>query len=435
MRRWADDMNYEQTLAEIHAHGRFSGTPCLSRIRALLAALGNPQKKLRFVHIAGTNGKGSTAALTAASLQQAGYLTGLFVSPFVVDFCERIRIDGTYISRKDLCDIAAQVSQVEHSLQLPEGERIGEFEFTTACAMVYFAQQHCDIVVLEVGLGGRFDATNVIDAPEVAVMTHVALDHMAVLGDTVEQIAADKSHIVKPGTTLVNYPEQTDSVNDILQKRCYDVCAQYVRAPMPTHVAVGMDGTTCTIDGQTFQLRMLGRHQADNAATAYTALCALREKGWRISDEQIRQGFAQAVLPARQEIVQRDPLLLIDGAHNLDGVTALCETIDTMLPPGGISLVLGMVSDKQYADCVAMLVRRADTVYTVQPDSPRALSSSVLATLARKLSPYCNVCDCVDVRSALRRALRYSAENDVIIVCGSLYVAGEAKNVLADGIK
>ena len=422
--------SYEQTLTRIHAHGRFSGTPCLDRMRALMAILGNPQKKLKFVHIAGTNGKGSIAVLSASALQQSGYKTGLYTSPFIMDFCERIRVNGQLIPRADLCRIAAQVMEKEQQLQLPEGEHIGEFEFTTACAMLYFAQQQCDIVVLEVGLGGRYDATNIIDAPEVAVMAHVALDHMAVLGNTVEKIAADKSHIIKSGCTLVNYPEQRDSVDTVLQQRCYEVTAQYVKAPMPEISSCTLDGTDCVIDGKQFHLRLVGRHQTDNAATAYAALLVLREKGWNISDQAIADGFSSAAIAGRQEVVQTEPLLMIDGAHNVDGVTALCATIDDLLPAGGISLVLGMVADKQYEACVRMLVRRADSVYAVQPDNPRALSSRELTTMIRAFSPYCNVIDCGDVPSALKRAMRYADETDTIIVCGSLYVAGEAKNTL-----
>lgn len=426
--------DYKQTLRDIHAHGRFSGTPCLGRMRALLAAVGNPQKKLKFVHIAGTNGKGSTAVLSASALQHSGYKTGLFTSPFVMDFCERICINGKTIPQNDLCRIAAKVLEVEQHLQLPVGESIGEFEFTTACAMLYFAEQECDIVVLEVGLGGRYDATNVIDAPEVTVMAHVALDHMAVLGNTVEEIAADKSHVIKNGSVLVNYPKQKVSVDEILRKRCYDVSAAYVKAPVPEVGDCTLTGTDCVIGSKLFHLRLIGRHQADNAATAYAALQILRDKGWNIPDDAITAGFAEAVIPARQEIIQTEPLLMIDGAHNVDGVTALCETLDCMLPAGGISLVLGMVSDKQYESCIRMLVRRADAVYAVQPEGPRALPSRDLASMIREFSPYTNVFDCGDIASALKRALRSAEEEDAVIVCGSLYVAGEAKNTLKAGI-
>lgn len=399
-----------------------------------MAALGNPQKQLRFVHIAGTNGKGSTAVLMAAALEQAGYRTGLFVSPFVVDFCERMRVNGQYIAKEDLCRIVSQVSETERMLHLPEGEHIGEFEFTTACAMLYFLQQHCDIVVLEVGLGGRFDATNVIDPPEVAVMTHVALDHMAILGNTIEEIAADKAHIVKPHTVLVNYPSQAECVNAVLQKRCYDMSAALVPSVHPVVSSCTMHGTVCILDEHRFHLRMIGRHQAANAATAYTALCVLRENGWHVSNDDMIAGFAAASMPARQEVIQQKPLLMIDGAHNVDGITALCETIDSMLPAGGISLVLGMIADKQYETCIRMLTRRADVIYAVQPEGLRALPSSQLATIAREFSPYTNVFDCGDVSSALKRALRSAQDDDVVLVCGSLYIAGEAKNALKGGI-
>ena len=210
--------------------------------------------------------------------------------------------------------------------------------------------------------------------------------------------------------------------------------AQYIKAPMPEIASCTLEGTDCVIDGKPFHLRLIGRHQAYNAATAYAVLQVLNKKGWHISAQAIADGFARAGIAGRQEIVQTDPLLMIDGAHNVDGVTALCATLDDLLPAGGISLVLGMVADKQYEACVRMLVRRADSVYTVQPDNPRALDSRTLTTMIRTFSPYCNVIDCGDVPSALKRAVRYADESDAVIVCGSLYVAGEAKNALADGI-
>lgn len=427
-------MTYEQALTAIHAHGRFGGKAGLERMRALLKVLGDPQDTLRFVHIAGTNGKGSTAALIASVLGQAGFDTGLFVSPYVVDFCERIRVNDRNIPHEALSRITERVLAAEQQLDLPAGEAICEFEFTTACGLLYFAEKKCDIVVLEVGLGGRYDPTNVIKAPECAVMCHVALDHMAVLGNTVEEIAQDKSHIIKTGTTLVNYPEQTASVNEILQARCAQVGAEYVQAYQPEILREDIDGITCKIDGNTYDLRMIGHHQAYNAATAYTVLQVLLRKRWRFHPSHITAGFEIASMPARQEVIQHEPLLMIDGGHNEDGVRALCATIDRYLPSGGISLVLGMVTDKQYEACVKLLARRADNIYTVQPESPRALSSRELATVVRKFSPYCNVCDCGDTVSGLKRALRYSAPDEVVIVCGSLYVAGEAKNALLSGM-
>ena len=421
----------EQTLEMIHSHGRFSGTPSLDRIRALMRALGDPQRSLRFVHIGGTNGKGSTALLTAASLQQSGYRTGLFISPYVLDFCERIQINRQWISSEDLTAYASRVAQAEQSLQLADGEKIGEFEFTTALALLYFAEQDCDIVVLEVGLGGRFDATNVIDSPEAAVITHIALDHMAVLGDTVEEIAADKSHIVKPGTVLISAPRQPGQVPEVLMERCHAVDADYIETPSPELISSTLSGSSFLCKGNELHTKMIGSHQVSNAATAYEVLLQLRKKGWNIPDDAIAQAFSTVVMPARQEIVSEDPLLMIDGAHNLDGVSALCATLDEMLPPGGISLILGMVDDKQYRSCVQMLTRRADNVYAVAADTPRSVPSSVIAACVRECSPYTNAFDCGDVRSALRRARASAMDDDVIVVCGSLYVASEAENILS----
>ncbi|MDO5548103.1 MAG: folylpolyglutamate synthase/dihydrofolate synthase family protein [Eubacteriales bacterium] len=422
--------NVKQTLDVIHAHGRFSGKASLYRIRALMDALGNPQRTLRFVHIAGTNGKGSSALLTAAALEQAGYQTGLFISPYVLDFRERIQINRDWISPDDLAVYTERVLTAEQSLILDEGEKIGEFEFTTALALLYFAEHDCDIVVLEVGLGGRYDATNVIDAPEVAVMTHIALDHMAVLGNTVEEIAADKSHIVKPGTVLVSAPKQPGNVPEILRARCVEVGADYVETALPETVSSDLMGSSFACKGKQLFIKMIGSHQVQNAATAYEVLLQLRKKGWNIPDGAIEQAFSTAVMPARQEILSHDPLLLIDGAHNLDGVGALCATLDEMLPPGGISFILGMVEDKQYRACIQMLTRRADNVYAVAADTPRAIPSAEIASCVREYSPYTNAFDCGDVRSALRRAQRSATEDDVIVVCGSLYVAAEAENIL-----
>ena len=426
--------DYEQILSMIHAHGRFGGAPGLVRIEALLDALGNPQKQLKFVHIAGTNGKGSTAVLTASVLEQAGYHTGLFVSPYILDFCERIRIDGVNIPHAALCRIAQRVYDAEQTLHLPQGESIAEFEFTTACAMVYYAEQHCDIVVLEVGLGGHYDPTNIIDCPEVCVMTHIALDHMAVLGNTMEAIAQDKSHIVKTGGTLVSYAAQEPSVRAVLQDRCSAVGAIYQEGIQPENISCSIHGTSCTLDGHALSVRMIGMHQAYNASAAYTALCVLRKKGWNISDDAIKTGFAVASMPARQEIVQEQPLVMIDGAHNVDGITALCSTIDTMLPSRRLSLVLGMVADKQYQDCVHMLAQRAQTIYAVQPDSPRALSSQELTSVIHTFAPQLAVFDCGDVKTGLHRACEHSKPEDVIIVCGSLYLGGDAKKALCNGI-
>ncbi len=423
-------MDRQELMTRIHAHGRFTGAPGLHRIRALMDALGNPQNSLKFVHVAGTNGKGSTSCMIASALEQAGYQTGLFVSPFVLDFRERIQINKTWISEWELAELSEQVFAAEEQIVLPAGECIGEFEFTTAVAFLYFARHACDIVVLEVGLGGRYDATNIIEAPEVCVMTHIDLDHTAVLGDTVSEIASDKCHIVKNGTTLVCAPRQPEDAVEVLRERCAAVGAAFVPARLPTECSCSFTGGSCVIDGTEIDVKMVGEHQLMNASSAYSALRQMQLRGWKLSEQEIQNGLRTAIMPARQEIVSDFPLIMVDGGHNLDGVSALCSTLDTMLPPGGISIVLGMVDDKQYEQCIHMLVRRADNVYACQPDTPRAVPSETITKIVREFSPYTNAFDCGDVASALKRAMRYAGEDDVIIVCGSLYVASEAEKVL-----
>ena len=213
-------------------------------------------------------------------------------------------------------------------------------------------------------------------------------------------------------------------------QRCHEVNADYIETLSPELISSDFGGSKFVCKGHELSIRMIGSHQIENAATAYEVLLCLRKKGWPIPDLAIERAFASALMPARQEVVSEDPLLMIDGAHNLDGVSALCTTLDEMLPPGGISLILGMVEDKQYRECIAMLTRRADNVYAVAADTPRSLPSSEIASCVREFSPYTNAFDCGDVRSALRRARASAHEDDVIVVCGSLYVASEAEKIL-----
>lgn len=419
----------QDTLAVIHSHGRFSGRAGLHRIRALLDALGNPQRQLKFVHIAGTNGKGSTAVMTANVLEQAGCKTGLFVSPYLVDFRERIRINGEYISQSDLIAVQKRVSEAEHSLTLPDDEYIGEFEYTTAMAMVYFAKMHCDIVVLEVGLGGRYDATNIIDPPEVCALTSVSLDHMAVLGNTVEEIAADKCYIIKPATTVVSYPKQTGRVPDVVRARCNLVGAQY-RVPEEAAILFSdITGSDFVYQGQQYHVSMLGVHQVYNALTVIEIVRALREKGWNITRQNLMEGIRRTHFDGRLEVVREHPLLILDGAHNQDGVAALCRTIDELLRGRRIVMVLGMVSDKAFEDCAEQLSKRADVLLAAAPsDNPRALESSAIAQIAAR---HCKkVIDCGTLDKAIEQAQQCAEADDVLLICGSLYLVGEAKKIL-----
>lgn len=414
----------------IHSLGRFSGEPGLHRIRALCAALGNPQDGLKFVHLAGTNGKGSTACMLDSALRAAGYHVGLYTSPYLVQFHERIRVDGVMIPDADLTRLSARVAQACEGLTLPEGEHIGEFEFTTALAFLYFAEQRCDIVVLETGLGGRCDATNIIRAPEVCIITPISRDHMAVLGDTVAEIAAEKAAIIKPACAVVCADGQPDEVLPVIRRACDAVGAIWYDGVQDMQLLrCDIMGSAFVRGGQGYTIPMPGRHQLQNAQTALRTLAALRERGWNIPLEAEVRGLARARMPGRLERMADQPLVLLDGAHNAAGVAALTRTVDEMLKMRRLLVVMGMVKDKEYGECIYEMARRADVFFACAPEADmRALPAQTAAAIAEQ---HCGeVYDCHTVEHALELALEKAAPRDCVLVCGSLYLIGEAEKIL-----
>lgn len=414
----------------IHSLGRFSGTPGLHRIRALCAALGNPQDGLKFVHLAGTNGKGSTACMLDSVLRAAGYHVGLYTSPYLVQFHERIRVDGAMIPDADLTRLSARVAQACKELTLPEGEQIGEFEFTTALAFLYFAEQRCDIVVLETGLGGRYDATNVIRAAEACVITPISRDHMAVLGDTVAKIAAEKAAIIKPACAVVCADGQPDETLPVIRRACDAAGAVWYDGMQDMQLLrCDIMGSAFVRGGQGYTIPMPGRHQLQNAQTALRTLAALRERGWDIPIEAEVRGLARARMPGRLERMSDQPLVLLDGAHNAAGVAALVCMVDEMLKMRRLLVVMGMVKDKEYAECIYEMARRADVFFACSPEADaRALPAQTAAAIAEQ---HCaEVYDCHTVGRALGQALEKAAPRDCVLVCGSLYLIGEAEKIL-----
>ncbi len=397
-------------------------------MRALLQALGNPQKQLRFVHIAGTNGKGSTATMTAAILQCAGYRTGLFTSPYLVQFHERIRINDVWIAESDLQRLTNLVAQAVSQLVLPHGEVVGTFEFVTAISMLYFQENTCDIVVLEAGMGGALDATNSIDAPLVAAITSISYDHTDVLGTTIAQITQAKSGIIKAGSAVVCAPHQNPAAQKIVQETC-TACGVPCMIPHAAEIlSCDINGLNIQYAGQQYQIGMLGRHQADNAVTALHIAWELQKKGFSIVDDAIVAGLQHAKIAGRLECVQKNPLIFLDGAHNPDGVSALCTTMQALIGEKKLFLVLGMVRDKAVKPCVQMLAAHADAAYIAAPENPRACDASVLAQLAAAVCPA--VHNCRTTENALQTAIAQADDATCILVCGSLYLVGEAKKVL-----
>lgn len=417
-------MDYEQALQYLHSAPREKGPECMMRMEKLCSLLGSPQKDLKFLHVAGTNGKGSTCAMLAAALQACGYRTGLFISPFISDFRERIQVDGEWIPRRALCEIAAEVRQADRMLT-KQGLRATEFELVTACGLLYFQRRGCGIIVLEAGLGGALDATNVIPCPLVSVITKIAMDHTAVLGGTLEEIAQAKSGIIKGGD-VVSYPSQDERAASVIAR----ACAQK-NAALHIPSAKGADILSCdwqrcrfAYDGILYDIPLGGRHQIDNALAALCTLEVLRQKGYRLAPGKVAQGLARLRFPARLECVQRQPLVLIDGAHNPDGMRALTRALSGMR----CTVVFAAMRDKDYPAAARMAAGIARRFIACAPHMPRAAQpQEILSQLCSKDPPAAQLYSAPDCAAALRLALEGLQEGEAIIFCGSLYLASEAR--------
>lgn len=413
--------------------GRFSGKAGLHRIKALLQAVGNPQKKLKFVHIAGTNGKGSTAAMLAGMVRAAGYHVGVFTSPYLVHFHERIRIDEALISEEALERLTQVVQQALEKLDLPEGESIGQFEFITAVGLLYFAENPCDLVILEAGLGGEFDATNVIDAPVAAVLTSISLDHTQVLGENVEQIAKAKTGIIKASSKVVIMPHQPEEAFRVITRACRAAGDTLIVPGEPEQVQCTLQGTDFVYRGLSYHMQLLGRHQLNNALTAIHTIDILRQAGFTITDSNMQQGLQNARLMGRLEIASQNPLILLDGAHNPDGIAALGAALEELLAGRQLFAIMGMVEDKEVATCVQAIAQHADKLFAVTPQDRRGLPSAALAELGRQTGTATT--DCGNLAQALTAACAQATPDTCILVCGSLYLVGECEKILQSATK
>ena len=406
---------------------RLSGEPGLDRMKALLAALGDPQKRGRYVHIAGTNGKGSVAAFTANILQKAGFKTGLTISPYVRDFRERFQIDGQMIPPETLERLAAKVRAAAETL----AETPVQFEAVTALALCWFDEEHCDVAVLETGLGGRFDATNAVENTLVAAITRIDLDHTELLGDTVEKIAAEKAGIVKPGCIAVTYPVQEKEALQAIAAACIREKADLV-APEAEDIHLrrgGLFENRMEYGGYEVNLTLPGAHQACNAAMAIEIALALWRQGLDIPDDAILEGLEATRFPARIEVLRRQPLVLLDGSHNPAGAAALAATLGAQKLPQKPAAVLGVLADKAAAEMLRALGVSFSTIYAVTPDCARAMSADELARLASQELPEVPVYPCADLGQALDTALGLPQG---AVVCGSLYLAAQARPMLLE---
>ena len=414
-------MTLDEALRYIHEVCWKGTIPGLERIQALLDAMGNPERKCKFVHVTGTNGKGSTCAMVASILRKAGYKTGLYTSPYLIRFNERIQINGEQISDADICELTEYVKPFAESIF----ERPTEFEMVTAIGFEYFARHKCDIVVCEVGMGGEFDATNVIPAPEAAVICNIGLDHTEVLGDTLEKIAGAKAGIIKPGCDAVLYRERP-SVEAVFEERC-----KALNAPLHKADFDSLHLLSHSLEGQVFdwerfhalRLPLLGEHQLHNAAVALTTARVLQKRGWKITDEQIREGIESVRWPGRFELMRKDPMFIIDGGHNPQCIEALVKNIRDYLPGRELTVLTGVLGDKDFHCMYRDVAQYTKEFITITPANPRALTAEKLADYLRQFGKPVTACDVV--ADGVRLAIEHAGKDGVVLCYGSLYMIGD----------
>lgn len=415
-------LEYDEVISYIHSFAKFGSHPGLKRIDKLLALMDNPQDGLKFIHIAGTNGKGSTTALCASILKEAGYKTGMFISPYILEFRERFQINGKMISKEELCEIVSMIQPLIVYLNSID-VIITEFELVTAIAFQYFLNQRCDIVCLEVGLGGAIDSTNVIQTPEVAVITPISIDHVAYLGNTIEEIAKVKAGIIKCYGKTVCYPLQDINAMAVLMEKCALENNTFI---LPNKNAIqiinsNLYGTHFEYEGVKYKIHLAGEHQAYNAVTAITAVKNITS--FPVTDEAVKKGIENTRFPARLEMMQQEPYVLLDGSHNIQGMQITAKALRAF--QGSVTLLLGMLADKDVKHCVQIISQVADRMICTSVDNHRALPSAALQKIASKYCP--NVLLEEDNEKALEKAFRITPKDGCLLICGSLYLASDMR--------
>ena len=417
-------MTYEEALSYIHSICWKGSKLGLDRTRELLGKLDDPQKELKFIHIAGTNGKGSTAAMLSSILEEAGYRVGLYTSPFINRFNERMQVNHQPIPDEELAALTEYVRP--HADAMADSPT--EFELITALAMVWFARQKCDIVVLEVGMGGELDSTNIIDVPEAAVIAAMGLDHVKELGPTMADIARAKAGIIKEGGRVVSYggnPEADEVIAAVCRARNASLCQPDFSAIVPGDFS--LEGQTFSYKGwRGLRIPLVGAYQMNNAAVVLETVEVLRQRGWNISDEAVRQGLADTRWPARFEVLRRDPVFIVDGGHNPHGIRATAESLRRLFPGRKITFVTGVMADKDVEHILGLIVPLADQFFTVRPDNPRAMDAGELARRIEAMGAKATAC--ASVRDGVDRAIQAEGPHGVACALGSLYMSGEVRS-------
>lgn len=412
-------MNYQECLEYIHGVSWTFCKPGLERINELCERLGHPERGLRFVHVAGTNGKGSFSSMLASVLKAEEYKVGLYTSPYIRIFNERMQINGENISNEELIQLTERVRPIAEEMT----DKPTEFELITAIAFEYFYKNKCDVVVLEAGMGGRLDSTNIIENSLLSVITGIALDHTAFLGDTVEKIAAEKAGIIKSGCPVLF------GGTDLEARAVIEARAAEQGADFYTTDYARISNLSMTLDGSSFdfgehkdiQISLLGTYQPRNAASVLTAVDILRSNGFNISEKAVAEGLKSAKWPARFEVLSKTPLIIFDGAHNPQGIAAAVESIRLYFGEKKVYLLTGVLRDKDYTAIARDLATVASKAFTLTPDSPRALSAEEYAEVLNKAGIEAQPNE--SIRAALKAARAEAQKDGVPLIClGSLYV-------------
>lgn len=417
-------MNFEECMEFVNSYSK-SGKPVtdLSRARHLMKLAGNPQNRLDFIHVAGTNGKGSTVEYISNALIYSGYKVAQFTSPFVLHYTDRIRINGKEIDEESFCEIC------EFIKNRIDNQPYSQFEITMAIAMWWFEMEGCDIVVLEAGIGGLLDCTNIIDPPVLSVITSISLDHTAILGDTVEKIAVQKAGIIKKNSAIILSMDNKKSVINIVKNTAHEKNAEFI---MPEYcdfkyLAMESDGNPFTYKKEQYKTAMFGFHQPKNAVTAIEACHYLMKKGFVVPEYAIRKSIETTQVKARVQYIDGKPPVIVDGGHNPAGVDALCYVLGDIRIKRNIYTVVGMIDSKDYTQCVRDIARCSKIMFAVDGFVPNAVPAEKLAEISRTASTHTGVYH--SLNEAVAKAEEYALlNNGIVVVCGSLYLASKYLN-------
>lgn len=425
-------MNYTEALDYIHSTEWLGSKPGLERTRELLQKLGNPEKCMRFVHVAGTNGKGSTCSMTANVLLKAGYTVGLYTSPYIVRFNERMCVNGEPIADDELAELVTTIKPFADAMI----DKPTEFELITAIAFLYFKRHNCDIVVLEVGMGGRLDSTNVIEQSVVSVITGIAIDHTSVLGNTVEEIAAEKAGIIKKDCPVV-YGGRDDAAFAVINSKAKELSCEVVRTRLDSLKINSMDVTGTLFDYgglRDIKLSLCGSYQPENASTVIEIVDQLNKRGFVVSEDALRVGLSTARWRARFELLSESPIAIFDGSHNLQGVTAAANSAKLFFGDTRAVVLMGVLADKEWEKMTEIIAGFAHKFVCVTPNSPRALASDALADKVRSLDigAYSAKSISDGVAVAYSEAKRLGLP---LVMLGSLYMYGDVYSALTEAKK